>query len=186
MKLTEEDKVKLQSYLKTRVGRPDRLVGELRELLKEKAKNKDGKFMGEDAVRNLEWIYDEGARKIRDAPTWKEVGQIMSLIFDVDQTSGFGLIKKNKELKKEIKLKVQLWDVPTPNSHYFDKFEYTMNLMGIKIPSRDVKRPPRTIKKPRLGGIFGNLFGLKEVVVESDYLDRVWDVPSKEEILAQL
>lgn len=186
MKLTEEDRVKLQSYLKTKVGRPDSLVSELRKLLQERAKNKDGKFVGEDAIRNLGWIYDEGAKKIRDAPTWEEVKQIMSLIFDVDQPSGFGLIKNNKELKKEIKLKVQVWGVPAPNSHYFDQFKYTMSLMGIKVPSREVKRPPRTIKKPRLGGIFGNLFGLKEVVVESDFYDTIWNVPSKEEILAQL
>lgn len=182
MTLGRDDKAKLQSYLETKVGRPDRLVSELRELLKERSKDSLGKVDKGKFIKNLEWIYVEGAKRIRNAPTWNEVGQIMSLIFDVAQDIGLGLIKKNREVKEAIKLKVQIAGVPTPKSPYFEKFRYTMGLMGIKISGRDVKRSPQTIKKP----IFFGLLGSKEVEVESTFYDKVWDIPSKEEILAQL
>ncbi len=65
MTLSKEDKVKLQSYLETKAGRPDRTVGELRELLKNCARNKVGGFSQEDFVRYLEWIYEEASKKIR-------------------------------------------------------------------------------------------------------------------------
>lgn len=182
MILGKDDKVKLQSYLETKAGRPDRLVGELRELLKERAKNKEGRFIEEDFIRNLDWIYDKGAEKIRDAQTWNEIGQIMSLIFDVAQDIGLSLIKKNKKVRATIRLKVQVWVVPAQNSPYFEKFRYTMGMMGIKISGRDVKRPSQTIKKQRLFGLFGS----QKVEVESTFYDKVWDIPSKEEILAQL
>jgi|SRR3989344_5509303 len=182
MMLGKDDKVKLQSYLETKVGRPDRLVGELRELLKERARDSYGKIVELDFIKNLEWIYEEGAKKIQDTPTWNEVGQIMSLIFDVAQDIGLGLIKKNKKVREAVRLKVQVFGIPGQNSPYFEKFRYTMGMMGIKISGRDVKRPPQTIKKPRLWGVFGS----KEVEVESTFYDKVWNIPSKEEILAQL
>ena len=98
MLLNRDDKAKLLSYLNTKMGRADRLVSELKELLKERAKGQDEKIIKEDFVRNLEWIYNEGAKKIKDAPTWNHVGQIISLIFDVAQDFGLSMIKKNKKV----------------------------------------------------------------------------------------
>ena len=92
------------------------------------------------------------------------------------------VVKKNKKVREAVRLKVQVFGIPGQNSPYFEKFRYTMGMMGIKISGRDVKRPPQTIKKPRLWGVFGS----KEVEVESTFYDKVWNIPSKEEILAQL
>ncbi len=106
----------------------------------------------------------------------------MSLIFDVAQDAGFSLIKRNKKVRSAVRLKVQVLGVPDQNSPYFEKFRYTMNLLGVKIKGRDVQRPPQSVKKPRLWGILGT----KDVKVESNFYDKVWDIPSKEEILARL